>query len=165
MIKVQYASTNRDGRDGETVKGTEVKRTNIYFFGQKYTYRLRNVERRKKLVEVANILYKYPCGYSQAKRYDLWNLCVKAKWDITELEQLLKKKPKINTDCSQYYACLINLTYGKEKLPKTTTTATLPKLIASHKDNFKILPYSPNNIRLGDGLNAPNHHIITVVRR
>lgn len=164
IILIQYASTNYDGKSGESKKGSEVKRKNLYNFGQSEIYRFRSKERRKEFCKIADELYKFKIGYSQAKRYDLWNLCVKAKWNLSDLKNLLKKNNP-NTDCSQYYACLVNLTYGEEVLPKTTTTASLHKLMLKHPKRFKILPYSNNNIRLADALNAPNHHVASVVRR
>ena len=168
MVKMVYASTDADKKLGDG-NGKEVKVAPAYWFGQTHVIRYKSLARRKKHKLIATKLSEMPnLGYSMERRYGLWNLCVSCNWDIDEVLEKLKTK-KVDTDCSQFYACCVNLTYGKIKFVKNTVTSNI-LFQASHMSiNFKIYNISKSNylsnVRLSDAHLASGKHVTVICEK
>lgn len=139
-MQFTYASISENG----TVNGVkgdqtkkEVKTSNAYNFGQTHFTRFKNKKKRKAISSIALRLAKNDnIGYSQNNRSSLFEECRRINWDKSRLKEI----KKCNCDCSSFVSCVINLAYGKEKLPSYTTTYNISKdfihskmPIATHK--------------------------------
>lgn len=147
------------GRKGDQT-GREVKVAPLYDFGQNKTVRFRSKTRGRKAGEIAKWLAKCDSiGYNQSERATLYNLAKACDWDYIRLQRKLATT-LTNCDCSSFVATIINLTYGKNKVPCFTTSTMVKSLPTA---NFKVLPYPPPKFRKGDmPLREGKHVIINV---
>ena len=127
--KFAWASIGENGRatggkPGDQT-GREVVVGNYYHFGQDMVIRYKNKKYGRKAGKIAKKLANCnSIGYNQTTRTGLYNLAAKNKWDYKKLLKALKKK-KVNCDCSSFATAVINLAYGRNLMPSSTTTATL----------------------------------------
>lgn len=156
MIRYCYASTDKDGKKGDS-SGKEVKVANEYNFGQ--TKILRPLKNASKIADIAIKLSKNDnIGYSQSRRYGLWDVCVLSKWRLDKVMELLKTK-KVDTDCSQYWACCVNLAFGSVIIPKYNTTSVSTKN-ANASGRFLEMRYKKGcEIKKGDAILKAGKHI------
>ena len=162
MLKLTYASISENG----TIKGLpgdqtwqEVKTRPYYDFGQLLYTRFVSKSRRKKVASIAKKLASNNnIGYSQLNSMSLFDECNKIGWDASRINEIRK----CSCDCSMFVICVINLAYGKIKLPHYLTTSDF----ANNKIH-KLMPkatYSQKEItskhRLGDIVYRRGHVVI-----
>lgn len=124
MLKLSYASISENG----TINGLpgdqtrqEVKTRPYYDFGQQFYTRFISKSRRKKIASISKKLASNNnIGYSQTNRKSLFDECNRIGWDVSRIYDIRK----CNCDCSMFVICVINLTYGKIKLPHYLTTSS-----------------------------------------
>ena len=117
MLKLTYASISENGTinglPGDQT-GQEVKTRPYYDFGQQFYTRFISKSRRKKIASIAKKLASNQnIGYGQALRSTLFSECNIIGWDASRLDEIRK----CNCDCSMLVICVINLSYGRIKLP------------------------------------------------
>ena len=124
MLKLSYASISENGTVNGLLgdqTGQEVKTRPYYDFGQELYTRFVSKSRRKKVVYIAKKLTSNNnIGYSQPNRKTLFDECNRIGWDASRIYDIRK----CNYDCSMFVICVINLAYGKIKLPHYLTTSS-----------------------------------------
>ena len=150
-----------NGRKGDQT-GKEVKLGSYYNFGQDKIIRFRNSSRGRKAARAQKLFcLNDNIGYGQNDRTSLYSQCKKINWDITKISQI----KKCNCDCSELVACSINMAYGKEIMPSSTTTASLFNLtIVNRPKNFKATKLCSKK-KPGDMPLKAGKHVIMVLEK
>lgn len=117
MLKLTYASISEkgtiNGLPGDQT-GQEVKTRPYYDFGQQFYTRFVSKSIRKKVAYIAKKLASNNnIGYGQPNRKSLFDECNRIGWDASRINEIRK----CNCDCSMLVICVINLSYGRIKLP------------------------------------------------
>jgi len=121
------------GKKGDQT-GKEVRVDNYYDFGQTWNIRFRSTARGRKAGKACKAMAKNEnIGYNQADRTSLYNECRRIGWNINKIHLIRK----CNCDCSELVTCAINFAYGKEMLPSSMTTSSLPSIVSNYPKKFK----------------------------
>lgn len=168
MVKTNLFACASIGENGKATGGKkgdqtrrEVKVAPYYEFGQTWVIRFRSKLRGEIAGKIAKDLTENEnIGYNQNDRVSLFMQCRKIGWDKTKI----KKISKCNCDCSELAVCVINLAYGKEKLPSTMTTHSLTTITRTFPKNFKRADKSivTKKFKKGDMVGKSGHVIINV---
>ena len=149
------------GRAGDQT-GKEVKTGSWYYFKQKHCLRWKSREHAKEYARIIKALCKNErIGYDQGQRTTLFNELKRLGWDYTKLTS------NVECDCSELIACGINCVFKKTVIPSHVYTGNLSSyLVAS--GYFKKLTGNKyclcsSYLSVGDILNAPGHHVISVL--
>lgn len=111
------------GKPGDQTGG-EVRIGDYYYFGQDMVIRYKSVTKGRKAAKIAKALAKCnSIGYNQDRRADLFNLAAACGWNYKKLIKKLDKL-KEDCDCSSFASTVINLAFGKNLIP-ISTTATI----------------------------------------
>lgn len=152
----------RGGKAGDQT-GKEVKTGNWYYFHQTHCLRWKDEEKAKKYAEVIKALCNNKhIGYDQNQRTSLFNELKRLDWDYTKL------KKDVECDCSELIACGVNCVLKKAVIPSYVYTGNLSSILVN-SGYFKKLTGSKychieSYLKIGDVLNAPNHHVISVLQ-
>lgn len=150
------------GKDGDQT-GKEVKVGNWYYFKQTIVFRWKSRELAEKYAKIIKAFCTNDnIGYDQSERTTLFNILKAANWKYTKVT-----KP-VECDCSELVACAINCTVGKEVVPSwiyTGNLATLLERTGLFETALTGEKYCKSNeyLATGDIINAPNHHVISVL--
>ena len=143
--------------------GREVKTGPWYNFAQKTVLRWKDSKIAKKYAEaIKHMANNKNIGYDMNDRTSLFEALKKANWDYTKI------KSPVECDCSELVACAINCALRKEVMPNWTWTGNLDTL-AMQTGYFKKLTgskylNSSAHLQIGDILNNPNSHVISVLQ-
>ena len=169
MIKCGWASIDENGKahggKAGDQTGREVKVGYWYEFGQNAAYRFID----RKAAEKYSAALKKICncnlvGYDRYERTTLYNALKAVSWDV---DKYIKSGKKTECDCSELVAVCVNIAFGKEMIPSYAYTGNLGNLLMN-TGKFKKLTgskYCDKDTYLGSGdiLNAPGHHVISVL--
>ena len=168
-IKCGWASVDENGHSkggkaGDQT-GREVKTGPWYNFGQNMCLRFNDKKYAEKYANAVRILCDSDItGYDQDDRTTLFNALKKNGWDLTAY---IKSGQKTECDCSELVACCVNITFQKELIPSYAYTGNLESLLMSTGFFSKLtgLKYCSGDsyLRVGDILNCPGHHVISVL--
>lgn len=157
-----------NGKKGDQ-NGREVRLGFYYNFGQDRVIRFRSLLHGRKSAKIAKTLANEPfLGYGQNTRTDFYKVCKLYKWDWNEVLNGIRNGtiPNCNIDCSMFCTCVINLSYGKELLPSSTTTRNIESLtVGRHKSKFKkvsIIKFTMHPHKGDMPLKAGKHILINV---
>lgn len=140
--------------------GKEVKLGNWYSFGQTTVWRFKDKKLAEKYAnKIVDACKNDHIGYGQNDRTSLYN---RAKEKDFQIHKITKD---CNCDCSSLTACCL-IAVGIDVSPNNTTS-TLNSALAS-TGNFTKLTGSKYtgtwaNLQIGDIINDPGHHVISVV--
>lgn len=151
----------KGGKAGDQM-GREVKTGQWYYFKQTACLRWHSRELAKEYAKVIKALCNNDCiGYDQGQRTSLYNALKHLKWDYTKL------KEKVECDCSELIACAVNCALKRSAVPSSVYTGNLTVALIntgyfSKKTDEKYCK-KPDYLLTGDILNAPGHHVISVL--
>lgn len=169
MVKCGWASIDERGRisggKAGDQTGREVKLGNWYNFNQSMCLRWKSRRKAKKYAKVIEQLCKSSLvGYDQSDRITLYNALKNCGWSV---DKFLKKGSAVECDCSMLVACAINVVMKKALISSAIYTGNLENLLMSTKLFKKYTGYKYCDIFdyliIGDILNAPGHHVISVL--
>ena len=144
--------------------GKELKVGNWYNFGQTHTIRFKSAKRGRKCAKIMKFLCKArQIGYAQDTRFTLYDVCCKYDWNWSKIKKMIENEtfPLVNTDCSSLVAVAVNLSYGKIKLGRYTTTASIIDKCKKMKAHFIILEIGhPKKPHKGDMEVKQGKHVI-----
>lgn len=149
------------GKAGDQT-GKEVKMGSWYYFRQKHCLRWKNEEYAKEYAKVIKALCKNEhVGYDQNQRTTLFTELKRLNWDYTKLSK------NVECDCSELIACGVNCVLKKAIIPSHVYTGNLSEYLVS-SGYFKKLTgnkycLGSSYLKIGDVLNAPGHHVISVL--
>lgn len=149
------------GKAGDQT-GREVKLGNWYNFGQKTCLRWKDKDLAKEYVKVIKSLCNNKhVGYDQNQRTSLFNELKQVDWDYTKLNK------NVECDCSELVACAVNCVLKKAAISSSVYTGNLNAALVN-SGYFKKLTGSKycqsySYLCKGDVLNAPGHHVISVL--
>ena len=151
----------RNNKAGDQT-GKEVKTGNWYDFGQKAVYRWKNKTYAAKYAKIIKAFCNNDhIGYDMNDRTTLYNLLAKNGWDYT------KVRTNVECDCSQLVACGINCTVGKAVVTSGMYTGNLDSQLMKTGlfDKLTAAKYvdSGDYLKIGDIINAPEHHVISAL--
>lgn len=150
------------GKAGDQT-GKEVKVGNWYYFNQTMVFRWKDRTLAEKYAKIIKAFCSNDnIGYDQSERTTLFNILKAANWKYTKVT-----KP-VECDCSELVACAINCTVEKEVVPSWIYTGNLATLLERTGLFGTALTgekYCKSNeyLATGDIVNAPNHHVISVL--
>lgn len=152
----------RGGKAGDQT-GKEVKTGNWYYFNQTMVFRWKD----RKLAEKYAKIIKAFClndaiGYDMNERTTLYNMLKASGWKYDKVTK------NVECDCSELVACAINCTVGKEVVPSWIYTGNLATLLEKTGLFETVLTgskycNSSDYLAAGDIINAPYHHVISVL--
>lgn len=167
MIKCGWASIDERGKtsggQAGDQTGKEVKVGNWYYFKQTMVLRWKDKKLAKKYAKIIKAFcLNDNIGYDQSQRTTLFNILKNTKWIYTKVTK------KCECDCSELVACAINCTVGKEVVPSwiyTGNLATLLEKTGLFETALTGTKYcnSSDYLAAGDIINAPKHHVISVL--
>ena len=144
--------------------GKELKISQWYDFGQTHTIRFKSLSRGRKCAKIMKTLCQSKkIGYAQDTRYRLYDVCKKYDWDWKVIKKMLKDEtfPLVNTDCSSLVSVAVNLSYGKIKLGRYTTTGSIISECSKMDKHFTILETGHSKkTHKGDMEVKKNKHVI-----
>lgn len=133
---------NPKGGKAGNQNGKELKVGSWYDFGQNQTIRFKSSTRGRKCAKIMKFLCKArQIGYAQDTRFTLYNVCCKYDWKWSKIKKMVENGtfPLVNTDCSSLVAVAVNLSYGKVKLGRYTTTGSIINRCKQMESHFIIL--------------------------
>ena len=167
LAKCAWASQSevkgKNGKKGDQTTN-EVKRGNCYDFGQTIVIRPKKSQIGKgKLIGKAagEMADNNAYGYGQSDRCSSFDVNKGIKWDINSIERVTVKS---NCDCSELAGMSINFAYKKGIIPSSVYSGNIAK-IAISTGKFKSIEYKNGmNLKVGDIIVAPGHHVIVVTK-
>lgn len=152
----------RNNKAGDQT-GREVKVGEWYQFGQKAVYRWKSRSNASRYARIIKTLCKNDnIGYDMNDRTTLYNLLAKNGWDYTKVNR------KVECDCSQLVACAINCTMGKAICSSGMWTGNINSQLMNSGlfDKLTDSKYltSGTYLKVGDIINAPDHHVISCLQ-
>lgn len=152
----------RNNKAGDQT-GREVKLGNWYRFGQTTVYRWKSRTNATRYAKIIKAFCKNEhIGYDMNDRTTLYNLLAKNKWDYKSVDR------NVECDCSQLVACAINCTMGKAVCSSGMWTGNLGTQLMNSGlfDKLTGSKYidSPDYLKTGDIINAPDHHVISALQ-
>lgn len=149
------------GKAGDQT-GKEVHTGSWYYFGQNAVFRWKNRTYAKKYAKIIEAFCKNDhIGYDQGGRTTLYSLLKSNKWDYTKVNK------NVECDCSALVVAAVNCTVGKALLANWNATATLNNSLMATGlfTKFTTKNYTKNDdyLKIGDIINAPYKHVISVL--
>ena len=143
----------KGGKPGNQ-NGKELKIAPWYDFGQTHTIRFKSKSRGRKCAKMMKMLCQSnKIGYAMDTRFMLYDVCKKYDWNWKIIEKMIKNEtfPLVNTDCSSLVSVAVNLSYGKIKLGRYTTTGSIIEDCRRMDKHFIILETGhPKKTHKGD---------------
>lgn len=147
------------GKAGDQT-GREVRVGDYYNFGQDMVIRFRSTTKGRKAAKYGKALAKNEAiGYNQAERHTLFNLARDCGWNYSKLKKSLKYE-NVNCDCSSFASTLINLAYGKQIIPISTTATIWGNCEVTGKFDKISVKKAEKKWHKGDMPNKAHNHII-----
>ena len=158
-IKCAWASLDENGKakggKAGDQTGKEVKVGNLYNFGQTITIRAKSASVAKKIAKATEaIAINNLVGYDQNDRTTLYNELQKLNWNYKKLTK------KVEVDCSELAAVCANC--AGVKVSSGVYSGNIEKVFTATK-KFTSIKYSATNLKVGDIIVAPGHHVIIVI--
>lgn len=151
----------KGGKAGDQT-GREVKTGAWYSFGQTQCLRWKDRTLAEKYAKIIKALCNGNLvGYDQDERVTLHNALKRLAWDYTKLTE------KVETDCSELVGAAVNATVKKETITSSVYTGNLKSVLMAsglfeEMTGSKYMSGS-EYLMTGDILNAPGHHVISVL--
>lgn len=159
---IDEKGNGRGGQAGDQT-GKEVKTGNWYYFNQTMVFRWKDRNLAEKYAKIIKAFCKNDnIGYDMNERTTLYNVLKASGWKYDKVTK------NVECDCSELIACAINCAVGKAVVPSWIYTGNLATLLEQTGLFKTVLTGSKycntsNYLATGDIINAPYHHVISVL--